>query len=69
MCTETDLRFIMRTDFKLPEGHNPVINELTTKKIVSIEYALAHQSTASTKKMGVVWIERIRQQQQDSLEA
>ena len=34
----------------------------------SMEYALAHQSAASTEKMGFAWLERIRQQQQDRLE-
>ena len=69
MCTETGSQFVMHTNFELPDGHNPVIGELITKKIVSMTYALAHQSAASTSTMGFAWLERIQQQHQDNLRA
>jgi hypothetical protein len=69
MCTETDSRFVMQTNFELPDGHNPVIGELITKKIVSMIYALAHQRAASTSTMGFAWLECIQQQHQEKLRA
>jgi hypothetical protein len=46
----------MHTNFELPEGHNPVISKLITKKNVLITYTLAHQSAASTSTMGFAWL-------------
>ena len=69
MCTETDSKFVMHTNFLLPEGHNPVIGELITKKIVSMSYALAHQSAASTSTMGFAWLERIQEQHHEKMRA
>ena len=67
MCTETDAKYVMHTNFQLPDGHNPVIGELITKKIVSMTYALAHQNATSTSTMGFAWLERIQQQHQEKL--
>ena len=69
MCTETNSKFVMHTNFQLPDGHNPVIGKLITKKIVSMSYALAHQSAASTSTMGFAWLERIQEQHHEKMRA